>query len=137
MNGVLSSTNVRKEFGKFIDTVVHERPTVVKRNRDQFLALSIVQTKVLLESFNFEAHFMKEEDGSVTATLDKFDLVVNKPDEYLAHKALAEELIEYADEYFSEFPLYFNSTNRKSHFPYVLLVGIQENLDDVMRLIRA
>ena len=50
MNGVLSSTNVRKEFGKFIDTVIHERPTVVKRNRDQFLALSIVQTKVLLES---------------------------------------------------------------------------------------
>ena len=65
------------------------------------------------------------------------DLVVNKADELSARRALAQELIEYAQEYFSEFQLYFNSPNRHSHFPYVLKVLIQEDLDGVINLISA
>lgn len=137
MRGVLNATDVRKEWGKFIDTVVHERPEIVKRNRDHFLALSIKQAKALLGNYHFKARLTKEDDGSITATLENFDLVVNAPDEYSARKALAKELIEYSSEYFNEFPLYFNSTNRQSHFPYVLAVSLQENIDGVMGLISA
>ncbi|MHB8156039.1 MAG: hypothetical protein ACYDEQ_01345 [Desulfocucumaceae bacterium] len=137
MHEVLNATAVRKEWGKFIDSVVHETPKVVRRNRDHFLALSIKQAKVLLKNYSFKASYLKEDDGSVTATLENFDLVVNAPDKYSARKALAEELIEYANEYFNEFPLYFNSTNRQMHFPYILAIVIQEDSDGVMGLISA
>ncbi|HBV96068.1 MAG TPA: hypothetical protein DEF36_03375 [Desulfotomaculum sp.] len=137
MQGVLNATDVRKEWGKFIDTVIHERPGIVKRNRDHFLALSIMQAKALLENYHFKARLIQEDDGSITATLENFDLAVNASDRYSARKALAEELIEYANEYFEQFPLYFNSTNRQSHFPYMLAVSLQENLDGVLGLISA
>lgn len=137
MQGVLNATDVRKEWGKFIDTVVHERPGIVKRNRDYFLALSIKQARALLGDYHLKARFAKEDDGSITATLESFDLAVNAPDEYSARKALAEELIEYSTEYFNEFTLYFNSTNRQSHFPYVLAVSLQEDLEGVLGLINA
>ncbi len=32
---------------------------------------------------------------------------------------LAKELVEYAKKYMDEFKLYFNSPNRKNHFPYI------------------
>lgn len=137
MEGVLNATDVRKEWGRFIDTVLHEKPKIVKRNRDFFLSLSIKQAKVLLNDFSFKARYLKEDDGSVTATLDDFDLAVNEIDESSARKALAQELIEYANDYFKDFQLYFNSPNRQAHFPYMLTVLIQENLNEVIDLISA
>lgn len=137
MKEVLNATDVRKEWGKFIDTVVHEKPSLVKRNRDHFLALSIKHTKALLSNLTFNANIMKEADGSITATLDNIDLVVNRPNEESAMKALVDELIEYTNDYFENFSLYFNSTNRQAHFPYVLMVGVQDNSEDVARLINA
>ena len=137
MKGVLNATDVRKNWGRFIDTVIYEKPKIVKRNRDFLISLSIKQAKVLLNSFHFKIIYSKEDDGTVTATLDDFDLVVNEVDEMSARKALAQELIEYAQEYFSEFQLYFNSPNRQSHFPYILMILLQEDLNGVIDLISA
>lgn len=137
MEGVLKATDVRRDWGRFIDTVLHEKPKIVKRNRDSFLSMSIKHTKILLSNYSFKAQYMKEDDGTVTATLDNFDLVVNEVDELSAKNALAKELIEYAQEYFNEFQLYSNSPNRQSHFPFVLTVLVQEDLNDVVNLISA
>ncbi|KJR98027.1 MAG: hypothetical protein VR68_12120 [Peptococcaceae bacterium BRH_c4a] len=137
MQGILNATDVRREWGKFIDTVVHEKPGVVKRNRDCFLSLSINHAMALLKDRTFKARFVTEGDGSVTATLDNFDLVVNEKDETSAKKALAEELVEYANEYFKDFQLYYNSLNRQPHFPYVLKVLIQNDISGVVSLIDA
>lgn len=137
MNEAFNATDVRKEWGKFIDSVVHEKPGVVKRNRDFFLSLSINHALALLADKRFKAIFINEDDGSVTATLDGFDLAVNEKDVASAKKALAGELVEYATEYFSDFKLYYNSLNRQSHFPYVLKVLIQKDTDRVLDLIDA
>lgn len=137
MEGVLNATDVRRDWGKFIDTIVHDKPKIVKRNRDLFLSLSIQQVMVLLKNFSFKAQYLKENDGTVTATLHNFDLVVNEKDEISAKKALAQELIDYAKDYFNDFQLYFNAPNRQPHFPYILLVLMQEDLDGVINLISA
>lgn len=137
MEGVLNATDVRRDWGKFIDTIVHDKPKIVKRNRDLFLSLSIQQVMVLLKNFSFKAQYLEENDGTVTATLDNFDLVVNEKDEFSAKRALAQELIDYAKDYFNDFQLYFNAPNRQSHFPYILSVLMQEDLDGVINLISA
>jgi archaeosine-15-forming tRNA-guanine transglycosylase len=137
MQEVLNSTDVRRNWSRFIDEVLHDKPKIVKRNRDCILSLSVKQAKVLFSGFSLKARYLKEKNGTITATLDGFDLAVNRADEPSARKALAEELMDYAREYFAEFQLYFNSPNRRSHFPYVLSVLIQEDLNGVMDLISA
>ena len=137
MQGVLNATDVRREWGKFIDTVVHLKPGLVKRNRDCFLSLSINHVMALLIDKTFKARFTTEGDYTVTATLDNFDLVVNEKDEASARRALAEELVEYANDYFNDFQLYYNSLNRQPHFPYVLKVLIQNDINGVVGLIDA
>lgn len=135
MQEVLNATDVRKEWGHFIDTVVRDKPKIVKRNRDYFIALSLNHIQTILKGYKIKAQYLTEDDGTITATLTNFDLVVNAPDQELARRALAEELIEYAQEYFNEFHRYYHSPNRQSHFPYVMAVLVQDDLEGVLKLL--
>ncbi|WP_177184759.1 hypothetical protein [Sporolactobacillus nakayamae] len=39
MQDALQATQVRKDFSRFIDTVIHDKPQAVKRNHDVFWSL--------------------------------------------------------------------------------------------------
>ncbi len=134
---LMNASEVRNEFSAFIDTVVRERPMIFKRNRDHVLSISTDQAKALLESYRFQAQLTPEEDGSVTITLEGFDLVANAPDRDQTVLQMAEELIEYAQDYFDQFSLYFRAPNRKKHFPYVLKVSLAEGIQEVVGFIDA
>ncbi|MFA7077866.1 MAG: hypothetical protein WC147_05545 [Syntrophomonas sp.] len=134
---VLNASEVRKDFSRFIDQVVHERPIVFKRNRDKILSLSTEQINALLEEVKFKADLFNEEDGSVTMVLEGFDLVVNGLNQEQTFEKMAEELVDYAQDYFEQFVLYSKSPNRKKHFPYVLKVALSEDIPAIVRLINA
>lgn len=134
---VLNASDVRKDFSRFIDQVVHEKPIAFKRNRDKILSLSTEQLNTLLEGFRFKALLFPEEDGSITITIDGFDLVANTSDREQAILKIAEELIDYAEDYLNQFPLYFKSENRRKHFPYIMKVALSEDIQAVVRLIDA
>ncbi len=133
----LNASEVRNDFSSFVDKVVHERPMVFKRNRDQVLSLSTEQANSLLESYRFKAVFIPEEDGSITITLEDFDLVVNAPERNQAVIKMAEELIDYSQDYLDQFALYFKTINRKKHFPYVMKVALAEGIQEVAGFIDA
>lgn len=63
--------------------------------------------------------------------------MVNSPNQELALNDLAKELIEYAQDYINEFQMYYNSKNRKHHFPYVLRVLLAQDAEEVKGLINA
>jgi len=134
---LLNASEVRNDFSSFIDKVVREKPMVFKRNRDQVLSMSIEQANSLLETHRFKAILIPEEDGSITITLEDFDLVVNAPDRNQALLKMAEELIDYAQDYLDQFALYFKAANRKKHFPYVMKVALAEGIQEVAGFIDA
>jgi antitoxin YefM len=134
---MMQATNVRKNFSSVIDTEVRDRPVMFKRNRDYLMLLSNTQVLSLLREYTFKAQYIAEEDETITAVLDGFDLVVNAADQEQARNMLAVELVDYAKDYFDQFQLYYNSLNRKEHFPYILRVLLAEDLDEVKELINA
>ncbi len=134
---LLNASEVRSDFSSFVDKVVRERPMVFKRNRDHVLSISTEQADSLLEAYRFKAILIPEEDGSITMTLEDFDLVVNAPDHNQARLTMAEELIDYSQDYFDQFVLYFKTTNRKKHFPYVMKVALAEGVQEVAGFIDA
>ena len=133
----IPATDIRKNFSSAIDTAVREKPVAFQRNRDKLMLFSNAQVLGLLKDCSLKPVFISEEDGSITATLDGFDLVINAANQEEATTKLAEEIIEYAVEYYDQFQLYFSSNNRKQHFPYVLRVLLAEDLDEVKELIHA
>ncbi len=132
-----NASNVRQEFSHFIDTVVRDKPLTIKRNRDYIISFSMEHVRLLLAYYRFHVRYVKEDDGSITGSLNEIDVVVNGNNESDVNHLLAKELIEYAQEYNDEFSYYYNSLNRKSHFPYILHVLIQDNIDGVIRLLDA
>ncbi|MCG6197514.1 hypothetical protein H1215_10065, partial [Anoxybacillus sp. LAT_38] len=50
---------------------------------------------------------------------------------------LAQELLEYAQEYYEDFATYYSAPNRRAHFPYVLKVLIQDDLQGIVHLLDA
>ena len=135
VSAILNATDVRKNWGQFNDDVVREGPKFVKRNRDKWAALSSEHLKVAFSDYTFTIRYLQEEDGTITASLDKFDIVENGDTEKEVLDLVVDELIEYANEYQSHFNLYFDSPNRRDQFPYIMNVLAQDSNDDVKGLV--
>lgn len=75
VSAILNATDVRKNWGQFNDDVVREGPKFVKRNRDKWAALSSEHLKVAFSDYTFTIRYLREEDGTITASLDKFVLL--------------------------------------------------------------
>jgi hypothetical protein len=129
-----AATDVRKNWGEFIDTVAHQKPQMVKRNRDYFLAIGLNHLRALTEDVRFNVELILEEDGSTTAALVEIDLVTNADTEEAALHLLAEDILEYAEEYFEDFQTMYNAPNRKSHFRHVLAAMIQEDPEKILSM---
>lgn len=119
MKTFLKASDVRKEWSKFIDEVKWVKPALVKRNRDIIAVLSFDLLEFILKEYKLTVEVKEEADGSYTGVLNEIDLMVNTNDLESLETGMADELLQYSEEYMNEFSLYYGSPNRKSHFPYV------------------
>jgi antitoxin YefM len=129
------ATEVRKNWSRFLDTVVREKPQAVQRNRDLAFVIALPHLEEILKHYRFTLEYELEEDGSYTGTLKEIDLVGNAKSIDELKMKLAKDLLEYAQDYMNEFTLYFHAPNRKDHFPYVLHVLIKNSVEEVVDLI--
>lgn len=127
----LNATDVRKEWSMVIDNVVREKPQFIRRTRDYMMLADIDFLKILLEQYTFNANMFIEEDGSITLELIEMDLVSNGKDEEEAKLNMAQEIIDYAEDFYSDFNLWSIAPNRKKHIPYVFKALI---LDDIKKI---
>lgn len=127
----INATDVRKEWSTVIDNTIREKPQFIRRTRDYMMLADIDFLIMLLEPYKFTANILKEKNGSITLELNEIDLVVNAKDEEEAKLKLAEEILEYAEDFYNEFNVWSIAPNRKAHVPYVFKVLI---LDDIKKI---
>lgn len=126
-----NATDVRKNWSRVIDGVIREKPAFIKRTRDRMVLANESLIADMLSVYDFSAVKYIEDDGSVTLSLNEFDLAENAENEEAAKKALAESILEYATDYYEEFAYWSNSPNRKAHIPYVFRALV---LDDINKI---
>ncbi|MHB9145030.1 MAG: hypothetical protein ACYC5Y_06800 [Symbiobacteriia bacterium] len=130
-----SATAVRKDFSRFIDRVTRSGPAFFKRNRDELAALSLEQLEFLLTPYRLTVEYAREENGTFSGGFRELDLVGNAASIKGLKIVLADELVEYAQEYLSNFELYYHAPNRQNHLPYVLRALLQEDSEGVVKWI--
>jgi len=130
----VNATEVRNNFSYYIDTVIREKPIAVKRNRDVLLLFSDQMVKDLLQDLTIQAELTME-DGVIVGTV--FDLVVCGESKQEVIQKLAEDLLEYAQDYVNDFKLFYNAPNRKDHYPYVLRILLSSTIEEIKGLINA
>ena len=97
---------------------------------------SDIQRK-LAEDIHLHVHLFAEDDGSVTATLDEFDLVVNGKDERDARLRLVLDVIDYAMDYVERFSDYSKAPNRKEHLRYLVAIALQPDIQSILNMFDA
>ncbi len=127
----VNATDVRKDFGRYIDKIVRTKPIFVKRSRDYFMGISIEMAKELVKDVKFIANKYIEEDLSITLSLEDFDIVVNEENEETAIKSLLNDLREYALEYYEDIAFWSNDLNRKKHMKNILKVLLIEDDEEL------
>jgi uncharacterized protein YbcC (UPF0753/DUF2309 family) len=132
MKSVLNATDVRKNWSSFIDDVKWMRPALIKRNRDILTVLPVNLMENILAEYGLTVNVCQEDDGSYTGVFKEIDLVANAEDMDTLEHELAKELIDYSEDYFDDFRFYYESSNRKSHFPYVFRAYLLS--DDIGRV---
>ena len=132
----ISATDARKDWSQLIDSVVREKPQIIRRTRDYVFMTEIHMIKDILSAYNFTAEEYIEEDNSVTLSLNEMDLVANGPTENDAKKKLAEEILEYSEEFYEDFHYWSITPNRKKHIPYVLKALILDDFERIGEIIK-
>lgn len=130
------ATNVRKEWSAVCDSVIHEKPKFIKRTRDKMWFSSLETMKNILDIYQFTAQKWTEEDGTVTLSLNEIDLVENGEDEDAARFKLAQSILEYSVDYYNNYAVYSQSTNRKSHIPYIFKALIIDDAKQIGEIIQ-
>lgn len=138
MQTILNATDVRANFGEFIDTIVREKPQAVKRNRDVIMAISKQQMKELLSVYELTFEYEQDEDGRYAGSIEQIEDIVadGQTLEELRYE-LARNLIEYAVDYENNYSRYYNTPNRHKHAPYVLRVLLEDNVESVAGMFHA
>ncbi len=121
------ATVVRKEWSAVCDSVIHNKPKIIKRTRDKMWFSNLETMSEILQAYQFTAVKYIEDDGSVTLSLNEIDLIENGRDEEEARLNLARSILEYSFDYYEEYELYSRSPNRKKHIPYIFKAIIMED----------
>ena len=95
----------------------HPIMTMEKSSSNNVWVFDFNDTLNLLSNFQFSAERFREEDGSITLSLNEIDLVENGVDDEEARLNLGQEILDYAKDYFDFF---YDAKNRVSHLPYVI-----------------
>jgi len=136
MHTTISATDVRKNWSQFNDDIIREGPRFVRRNRDEWAALSSEHLQAAFDHLPISAIIYYEEDGTITMSLKEIDIVENADSIEDVIDLTADSLIDYAQEYMDSFSKYYNSVNRKAHLPFILKVIAQPDYETVKSLIR-
>lgn len=129
----VNSTDVRKDFGTFIDNVTRKKPIVVKRSRDIFMGISITMMEELLKDVKFEFNAFIEDDESCTLSLDALSIAVNAKTYEEALDLLISDVKEYCSEYYEDLDFWHSAPNRKAHFPYVIKTLVSESDEELKK----
>lgn len=138
MQTMLNATDVRANFGGFIDTIVREKPQAIKRNRDVIMAFSKQQLRELLSIYELTFEYEQDEDGRYAGSIEQIeDIVADGETLEELRNELARHLVEYSIDYENNYAQYYNTPNRRKHAPYVLRVLLEDDTDAVARMFHA
>ena len=119
-----------------IDQAIHERPQFISRTRDKAVLLSESTLCSLLSFIKFDCQIQKDGEAFVITNEIISDIITSGETEELAKEDLCRQLLEYAEDYYTEFGLYSRSPNRKEHPPYVMLFLTLGSPDKLMGILQ-
>jgi hypothetical protein len=129
------SSDVRQNWSEFMDSVIHKSPKFVQRNeRDVFMAMNFEYLSAMLYDVRYSVEVEHDQEaGEYVATMNEFWFVeAGESEEEAIHK-LAQQLLDYAQDYYKELDMHFHAPNLKTQFPKVIKALITNDVEGIKR----
>lgn len=123
----VNATDVRKDFGRWIDTIVRKRPVIVKRSRDYFFGISLEAMKELVKDVEFTVLMDTEDNGDVVLVLKDFGIVESGTTYEEALQNVIDELREYTKQYFDEIEIWGRDAHRRTQLKELMKIICTES----------
>lgn len=132
-----NSSDVRKDWSRFIDDVIYRSPKFVQRNQktdETFLTMNLSIAKALLEKYRFKINVEHDSEANeYIATIKDIWIVESGKTEQDAVTNYLKSFIGWSKDYFKEFDLNYNAPNLKPQLPLVMKALI---INDVKELLK-
>ena len=114
----INATKVRNEWSSISESVIRDKPALIKKTRD-FMFLSDIKTmEQILSTYRFTADEYIEDDGSVTLSLNEIDIIENGKNRQDALEKLSNAILDYSIDFYNEFS-YWARGSRRLHIPFI------------------
>src|SRR5699024_4739976 len=126
------ASDIPEYWSKFVDDVLHDSPKFVNANeRAVFVSLHLECMNILLENIKFNV-LIEEEEGNLFGSIEDFWFVKSANNLDVILMKLANELKDFAFDYFKELSLYKNSPDFKNIFPKITEALISKDIDMII-----
>lgn len=133
----LQFTQIRKNMSGFIDTVVREKPQVIRRNRDIIIATSQKDMLFFLKPYELHFEYAIDEDGRYAGSIKEIEFIVGDGASLEELRLeLAYQLLDYSQEYNENYPEYFNAPNTKNHAPFVIRLLLEDDIQSIAKFLK-
>lgn len=72
-----------------------------------------------LDDYRYTSELFLEENKTITLSLNEIDLIVNAENIDAAKRMMAEEILDYAKDFYEEYYIWSKALNRQRHIPYI------------------
>lgn len=130
----VNATDVRKNWSTYLDNV-RSKPVFIKRTHDFSALMDIDLLKLALSYVPVTYSKLIDEDGSIVISSNDMDVVSTGKNEQEALSNFANDLFEYAQEFYDEFEFWSSAPNRAKHVPMVLKILTSDSLQEVEEML--
>lgn len=85
----------------------------------------------LLDKYKFTSELFLEENKTFTLSLKEIDLIVNAKNLDDAKRMMAEEILDYARDFYDEYYIWSKALNRQRHIPYIQKALMINDSDEI------
>lgn len=130
----INVTDARKDMSSFFDSVIHEKPIILKRRKYEAVLVERTLLQMMLEYANISVSCV-ESKGKWIYRASNLDVFAEGESKVEAEDNLCHALVKYANDVYDNFMFYYYGQNIKNKLPYIFNILLCETNEDVKKIL--
>lgn len=131
----INITEARKEMSDFFDSVIHEKPLILKRRKNEAVLIEKELLRLFLIDSKIEVKSEQDKDKNIILWAHKLNVWGKGETKKDAVADLCKNLFDYANNVYNNFMFYFYGQNIKELLGYILNILLCEEEKDVENIL--
>ena len=130
----INVTDARKDMSSFFDSVIHEKPIILKRRKYEAVLVERSLLQMMLEYATINVNCVQS-DGKWIYQATDLDIFAEGETKIEAENNLCDTLISFANEVYDNFMFYYYGQNIKAKLPFIFHILNCDDVNDVKNIL--